>query len=48
MRQNLLTRLFALPASRQEREMAYLNESTDIYDVERRQREIDRGKFRNR
>jgi hypothetical protein len=34
------------PASRHEREMAYLNKSVSIFDLERRQREIDAGKFR--
>lgn len=31
-----------------ERELAYLNESVDRYDLEYRQREIDRGLFRPR
>jgi hypothetical protein len=48
MKQNLFTRLFAMPATRQEREMAYLNASASIFDLERRQREIERGMFRNR
>ncbi len=47
MKQNLLTRMFAKPASRRERETAYLNESVTIYDLERRQREIARGLFNN-
>lgn len=34
------------PATRHEREMAYLNKSVSIFDLERRQREIDAGKFR--
>eukprot|EP01035_Chromulina_nebulosa_P061612 gene61612-84266_t len=32
----------------EEREMAYLNSSTDRVDLEHRQRQIDRGMFRNR
>jgi hypothetical protein len=48
MKQNLLTRLFAKPATRRDREMAYLNESVTIYDLERRQREVARGLFASR
>ncbi len=48
MKQNLLTRLFAKPRSRQDRETAYLNESVTIYDLERRQREVALGLFANR
>ncbi len=32
----------------QEREMAYLNGSHDRIDLEYRQRQVDRGLFRNR
>jgi hypothetical protein len=32
----------------QDRELAYLNGSTDRVDLEYRQRQIDRGMFRNR
>lgn len=32
--------------SRMDRETAYLNNSVSVYDLERRQREIDAGKFR--
>ncbi|API52411.1 DUF3563 domain-containing protein [Rhizobium leguminosarum] len=32
----------------QEREMAYLNGSLDRIDLEFRQRQVDRGLFRNR
>lgn len=46
MKQNLITRLFASPASRQDRELAYLNQSVTIYDLERRQREVSNGLFR--
>lgn len=46
MKTNLLARIFARPATRQQREMAYLNESVSIYDLESREREVARGKFR--
>lgn len=46
MKTNLLTRMFPKPASRQQREMAYLNEAVSIYDLESREREVSRGKFR--
>jgi hypothetical protein len=46
MKMNLLTRMFLKPVSRQQREMAYLNESVSIYDLESREREVSRGKFR--
>lgn len=32
----------------EERELAYLNQSVDRVDLEYRQRQIDRGMFRNR
>jgi hypothetical protein len=48
MKQNLLTRMFAKPASRRDREMAYLNEAVTIYDLERRERDIAGGLFNNR
>ena len=32
--------------SRAERELAYLNSAVDRYDLEYRQRQIDRGQFR--
>lgn len=31
--------------SRREAELAYLNEAVSLYDLERREREIARGKF---
>lgn len=34
------------PVSVEERELAYLNESRDRYDLEYRQRQIDKGLFR--
>lgn len=46
MKTNLLARMFPKPASRQQREMAYLNEAVSIYDLESREREVARGKFR--
>lgn len=45
MRHNLLTRMFARPLSRNEREMAYLNEAVTIYDLERRERDVAKGLF---
>ena len=44
--QNLKNALRA--RSREERELDYLNGSTSVVDLEIRQREIDRGKFRRR
>lgn len=40
-----LKRLFAPSPSRQDLERAYLDRSVSIYDLERRQREIDQGRF---
>ena len=37
--------LFPHFQSRREAELAYLNQSVSLYDVERREREIERGKF---
>ena len=45
MKPKLLSALFAKAPSRRDREMAYLNESVSIYDLERRQAEIARGRF---
>lgn len=42
-----LTNKFRAP-SIEEREMQYLNQSVDRVDLEHRQRQIDRGMFRNR
>lgn len=36
------------PLSAEEREMAYLNGSHDRFDLEYRQRQVDRGVFRSR
>ena len=33
--------------SRQNMELAYLNQAVSIYDLERRQHEVDAGKFRD-
>lgn len=38
--------LFAAGRSSREREMAYLNQSVSMTDLERRQRDVARGKFR--
>ena len=40
-----LTSLFGTASRRRGLERAYLNESVSHYDLERREREIDRGKF---
>ncbi|MCU0832770.1 MAG: DUF3563 domain-containing protein [Rhizobiaceae bacterium] len=42
-----LLNLFTPARNRQEREIAYLNQSVSMADLERRQREIARGKFRS-
>ena len=47
MKKNLLSALFSKQPSRREREMAYLGHSVSIYDLERREREVAQGKFRN-
>ena len=36
------------PLTAEQREMAYLNGSADRFDLEYRQRQVDRGVFRNR
>ncbi len=41
----LLKRLFARRPSRQELERAYLNQAVSLYDLECRERDIDKGKF---
>ncbi len=42
-----LKQLIKVPTAA-ERERAYLEQSVDRYDLEMRQREIDRGRFRRR
>ncbi|MFM1979277.1 MAG: hypothetical protein RLZ68_542, partial [Pseudomonadota bacterium] len=37
----LIKSLFPHVPSQKERDVAYLNQSTDIYDIERRMQEID-------
>ena len=44
MKRNLINRFFHVP-TRREREEAYLARSVDIYDVERRIRELEAGKY---
>lgn len=44
MKRSLFNRLFNIP-TRREREEAYLARSVDLYDVERRIRELDAGKY---
>ena len=46
MKNTFLGRFFAEKKPRMSPEMEYLNNSVSIYDLERRQREIDRGLFR--
>ncbi len=45
MTTSFLRRLFPAPRSRRDIERAYLDRSVSIYDLERRQREVDEGKF---
>jgi hypothetical protein len=42
---NLFRNLFPRRQSRREAELAYLNASVSLYDLERREREIASGKF---
>lgn len=35
------------PLSRSERELAYLNAAASLYDLEQRQNQIERGRFRD-
>lgn len=42
---SLLRSIFRRPASRAERELAYLNASVSLYDLEHREREIAAGLF---
>lgn len=35
------------PLSRSERELAYLNAAANLYDLEQRQGQIERGRFRD-
>lgn len=37
--------IFRPRQTRQQAELAYLNASVSLYDLEHREREIDRGKF---
>ena len=46
MKKNLLSALFSRMPSRQDLEMDYLKRSVSIYDLERREREVQLGKFR--
>lgn len=40
-----LSRLFQRRPDRRTLELNYLNEAVSLYDLERREREIERGKF---
>jgi len=42
---HLFFNLFQRRPSRHEAELAYLNASVSLYDLERRERDIARGKF---
>ena len=43
-----LSRILPRRVTQREMEMAYLNQSTSLVDLEYREREIDRGRFRSR
>jgi Protein of unknown function (DUF3563) len=43
-----LSRMLPRVATQRELEMAYLNQSTSMIDLEYREREIDRGRFQRR
>ena len=42
---HLFQNLFARRQSRRDVELAYLNAAVSLYDLERREREIEAGKF---
>ncbi len=46
MKKNLLSALFPKMPSRLDMEMDYLKRSVSIYDLERREREVQQGRFR--
>jgi Protein of unknown function (DUF3563) len=48
MNVRFLSRMFPRVATQRELEMAYLNQSTSMIDLEYREREIDRGRFQRR
>lgn len=47
MKTNFFSRLFARSTGRRDLELAYLNQAVSLYDLERRQYEIDHGLFKN-
>ena len=47
MKKNFLSALFPKAPTRHEMEMDYLSKSVSIYDLERREREVARGRFRS-
>ena len=47
MKKNFLSALFPKMPTRQEMEMDYLSKSVSIYDLERRERGVSRGRFRS-
>ncbi len=46
MGKSFIARMFAPAKTRREIEEAYLNQSVSRYDLERRMKEIEQGKFR--
>lgn len=42
---NFLRSLFTPKPTRREAELAYLSQAVSLYDLERRQREIEQGRF---
>jgi hypothetical protein len=45
MKRNLFERLFGASPSRRELEQSYLEQSVSRHDLERRQREIEAGRY---
>ena len=48
MKLRFLSRMMPRPTTQHDLEMAYLNQSTSLIDLEHREREIDRGMFRRK
>lgn len=47
MKKGFLSALFSKPRSRRDLELDYINRSVSIYDLERREREVAQGRFRD-
>ena len=47
MKKSFMSALFPKMPTRRDAEMAYLNDSVSIYDLERREREVSQGRFRS-